>query len=84
MQVSGDGIVRFVNATSGYKKDSTDMWYRLNLCDEGGEVLQVYGNKDVYAKVKDLEFGREVTPVFTLASGQRGMFVTLTDIILGG
>lgn len=83
MQVSQDGVAKFISAIRGMSNTGKP-YFRLTVCDEENQVMTLYTTEQVINKVQsqDLQFGHPVQLVFRLAQWSSGMNVTCCDCII--
>lgn len=83
MQVSTDGIVRFI----GRKKISTDdrqIYYQISLADEEGDTIKMFCDQAAYEGTKGLEFGDPMSLILSVSQYNKGISTRLKEVIVNG
>lgn len=83
MQVSCDGICRFIKVQTGKVEERS--WYRLDVVDEQKNIYSGYCTAECFGAASRLEFGQECTLVLDIQRGSKGQnYITVVDVVTNG
>lgn len=82
MQVSTDGVVRYVGIESATKRDTGKVFHFLTVADEKGRTLSFFADERLAGKCSMLAFGTELSLVIDVYSSRGSIGFQIVDFIV--
>lgn len=84
MQVSSDGILRYIGKESIRSRDGNDLYYTITFADEGGGTLKMFCDQAIFQGCEDLKFGDPLSVVLTVTQYNKGVSTRIKEVIVNG
>lgn len=81
MQVSSDGVVRFIGRSRGVTREGRDV-FTVNIADESGNTIKFFCEKELFYKLDNAKFGDEMSLVLSVNQYNSGISTRPVDVVI--